>query len=85
MALQGYWLHDEPQEDDTFFLHTDVCEYLPKLESRTPLGLHADCWSAVRQARFIRNKVEGCPYCSPACHTTESQPIESTQESDSGG
>ena len=73
MAFQGYWLHNEPQAEGGYFAHTEWCEYLPPLESRTPLGLHADCQSALVQARILHENMSGCPHCTSSCNTGETQ------------
>ena len=43
---------------------------LPNPENRVPLGWHASCAGAVREARQIYSDVNGCFYCASECHTT---------------
>lgn len=46
------------------------CGSMPDLASRIPLGWHADCSSAVREANNRGYKpADGCANCAPSCHT----------------
>lgn len=42
---------------------------LPDRANRLDLGYHADCSSAVRQARQTYSQANGCRWCAMACHT----------------
>lgn len=46
-----------------------VCNRLPLFSNRRDLGYHVNCQSAVRQAKGIYAKSNGCYYCCPTCHT----------------
>lgn len=45
------------------------CSHLPDPANRLGLGNHSACQSAVVAAREYYAQVNGCYYCSNACHT----------------
>ncbi|CAN02842.1 hypothetical protein DOU09_04805 [Clavibacter michiganensis subsp. michiganensis] len=47
-----------------------TCNRLPLQANRVDLGSHASCSGAVSAARRLYNNVNGCAYCSSACHTS---------------
>ena len=68
MAL--YYVNDNPQSNGDHEVHTTGCSWLPNPENRTSLGSFTSCHMAVVKARQFHSKVNGCYYCSKACHTT---------------
>lgn len=50
-------------------VHSDTCRHYATLISYEALGLHANCQSAVAEAkRRGYPKADGCAECSPLCH-----------------
>lgn len=45
------------------------CRDPAKPENRVDLGWHADCHGAVRKAKDMGYKANGCAFCASACHT----------------
>jgi hypothetical protein len=43
---------------------------LPDAEHRRDLGWHANCQSAVIEAKKVYSGVNGCFYCATNCHTS---------------
>jgi hypothetical protein len=43
---------------------------LPALSNRRNLGEQTDCWAALDAAKRHFDDVDGCAYCTPACHTS---------------
>jgi hypothetical protein len=45
---------------------------MPQPASQIDLGFHPSCHGAVATAkqRWPGNRINGCYYCCPACHTT---------------
>lgn len=48
---------------------TARCDRLPDPSNRLSLGDHQNCHTAVQKARQTYSKVDGCYYCSNACHS----------------
>jgi hypothetical protein len=51
---------------------TTGCSYMPKPENQINLGQHPSCKEAVAYAKqyWSNVRINGCYYCSYACHTT---------------
>ncbi len=45
------------------------CNHLPSLQNQRALGTFPSCHGAITEARKHYNNVDGCYYCSPACHS----------------
>ncbi|MCI5211671.1 MAG: hypothetical protein D3910_23470 [Candidatus Electrothrix sp. ATG2] len=58
--------HTNPNNDHE--VHTSTCHVLPSAANRTYLGEFTNCHDAVRQAKTIYTKVDGCIHCCKACH-----------------
>lgn len=67
--MHRYYVNNNPQPSGVHEVHTSTCSFYPLINSTTYLGIHSDCKEAVRAASFIHSNVDGCYYCSPACHT----------------
>lgn len=66
-----YCMNKNSQSNGDHEVHdTAKCTRLPKPENRRDLGWHADCRSAVKQAKTYDPKADGCAYCCPECHTS---------------
>lgn len=64
-----YYVSKVAQPNGDHEVHDETCTWLPQPEHRTYLGYHESCYSAVIAARKEYYQVNGCRYCSPACHT----------------
>lgn len=51
-------------------VHVETCSRLPDADNRINLGDFSECSAAVEAAKGYYDDVNGCSYCSPACHTT---------------
>ena len=49
--------------------NADTCIRLPLPVNQLDLGYHANCRTAVAQAKLYDRDADGCAYCSPECHT----------------
>lgn len=69
--MAKYCVNMNPQSTGEHEVHniTSGCRYLPDPSNRKQLGEHANCHSAVAAAKAHYTNVDGCFYCSKACHT----------------
>lgn len=65
-----YYVNDNAQKNGDHEVHTSTCTYLPSAENRTYLGSFDTCDDAVAKAKDHHDQVNGCAYCSSACHTS---------------
>lgn len=66
--MYDYYVNDRAQANGDHEVHKEGCIYMPS--SKTYLGKHASCASAVAAAKKIYSKSNGCRTCSTACHTS---------------
>lgn len=64
-----YYVNKQAQSNGDHEVHTTGCSYLPDEKNRLYLGLFDNCHDAVREARKHYSQVNGCYWCSRACHT----------------
>lgn len=67
--MATYYVNDNAQSDGYHEVHTSSCSYLPTPASRTYLGSFSSCTEAVKEAKKIYTKSDGCYWCSRSCHT----------------
>jgi hypothetical protein len=67
--MASYYVNTKEQNNGDHEVHRTGCNYLPKPENRRYLGEFSMCQAAVREARKYYDQVNGCYYCSNACHT----------------
>ena len=67
--MANYYVNINAQLNGDHEVHTTGCTHPPELGSRKQLGDHPNCQSAVKDAKQFYNQVNGCFYCSLACHT----------------
>lgn len=67
MAL--YYVNKNSQANGDHEVHRFGCSWLPEQHNRIYLGNFSSCAPAVRAARQYFSQVNGCYYCSRACHT----------------
>lgn len=65
--MATYYVNDNAQNTGEHEVHLSTCTFLPSY--RSFLGEHASCWGAIVEARKIYSNVDGCFWCSNACHT----------------
>jgi hypothetical protein len=65
--MNHYYVNDRAQANGDHEVHTVDCTYLPA--HRTYLGSFMSCHGAVLKARETYTHVNGCAFCSSACHT----------------
>lgn len=63
-----YYVNNNAQKTGEHEVHADGCLWLAVMDSKTSLGWHESCRTAVVAARQHFLKVDGCATCSPACH-----------------
>ena len=68
MAL--YYVNKNAQENGDHEVHKKGCYWLPMVKNQIYLGNYSSCHFAVRKAKEYYSQVNGCQYCSPACHTS---------------
>ena len=68
--MTKYYVNNNEQYNGDHEVHTEFCGYLPELENRVYLGDFTNCSAAVKEAKKHHKQVNGCYYCSAACHTT---------------
>lgn len=65
--MASYYVNDNAQTSGEHEVHNEGCTFFPS--DRTYLGEHNSCGPAVAKAREIYDNVDGCFWCSRACHT----------------
>jgi len=63
-----FYVNDNPQPSGEHEVHESGCIWLAKVKSKTSLGAHQNCFTAVQTAANIYGNVDGCAYCCSACH-----------------
>jgi hypothetical protein len=69
MGMTMYYVNKSAQSNGDHEVHEDGCSYLPDVENRIYLGSFASCGPAVEKAKEHYDQVNGCYWCSEACHT----------------
>lgn len=66
--MANYYVNNKAQANSgDHEVHKDSCAKLPS--DRTYLGNFTSCTEAVRKAKEIYAKSDGCSWCSGECHT----------------
>jgi hypothetical protein len=68
--MKQYYVNKNAQSNGDHEVHESGCEFLPAVENRMFLGSFESCFEAVKEAKKHYKKVDGCYYCSRACHTS---------------
>ena len=63
----NYYVNNNAQPNGDHEVHRDGCNYMPI--SKTHLGAFNNCHDAVKAAKQYYAQVNGCYFCSTACHT----------------
>lgn len=64
-----YYVNTNAQNNGDHEVHRTGCSFLPSVANREYLGEFSNCAAAVQEARRYYRQVNGCYYCSRACHT----------------
>lgn len=67
--MTKYYINDRAQSTGEHEVHTDSCSLLYLISSKTYLGEHSTCYSALTEASKYTGNVDGCATCCPVCHT----------------
>lgn len=65
--MTHYYVNQQPQSTGEHEVHADGCHVMPN--SKTSLGYHETCSTAVQAAKVHYAKVDGCYHCARPCHT----------------
>ena len=67
--MGNYYVNKNAQANGDHEVHRDGCSFMPAQSSCLSLGFFRNCQDAVRAAGNHYSQVNGCYYCSTACHT----------------
>jgi hypothetical protein len=67
--VASYYVNKNAQANGDHEVHAAGCSFMPDAENRIYLGEFSTCAPAVREAKKFYDQVNGCYYCSSACHT----------------
>ena len=67
--MSSYYVNRNTQLNGDHEVHTTGCSWLPNRDNRIYLGEFSSCYPAVTAAKRHFSQVNGCYYCSNACHT----------------
>jgi hypothetical protein len=67
--MPWYYVNKNAQNDGYHEVHETGCEQGAHTANQDSLGWHMDCAGAVAKAKDSYTYVDGCFYCSEACHT----------------
>ncbi|HBQ88682.1 MAG TPA: hypothetical protein DD803_04380 [Alcaligenes faecalis] len=72
--MQQFVINQNQQANGDYEVHnlTTPCRWMPSPQNQISLGIHLHCGYAVQEAkaRWPGNRINGCAYCCPACHTS---------------
>lgn len=68
--MATYYVNRNAQDNGDHEVHSASCSFLPEAENRLYLGEFSTCQDAVNAAAKYYTDVDGCYYCSYACHTS---------------
>ena len=67
--MAHYYVNKRAQPNGDHEVHAYGCVWMPEEENRLYLGQFHSCAAAVKEAKKHYYQVNGCYYCSRACHT----------------
>ena len=67
--MPEYYVNDNPQDNGDHEVHKEGCSWLDLVNSKTDLGFHLTCSTAVEKAKEIYPTADGCKHCSIECHS----------------
>lgn len=68
--MARYYVNKNAQANGDHEVHTLACDRLPDEKNRIYLGDFRECHEAVKEAKKYFYQVNGCYWCSRACHTS---------------
>lgn len=68
--MAPYYVNKNAQANGDHEVHRRGCSWMPLPENRIYLGSFLSCHGAVAAASMYFLRVNGCYYCSSACHTS---------------
>jgi len=68
--MYHYYVHTLVDENGDHEVHKEGCDKMPNIENRTYLGIFSSCREAVKKAKEIYPRSNGCYWCSRECHTS---------------
>lgn len=68
--MARYYVNKNAQPNGDHEVHTASCSFVPDPENRIYLGEFSSCYGAVREAKKLYPKSDGCFYCCKECHTS---------------
>ena len=68
--MANYYVNDNAQPNGDHEVHVDTCYWYALMSSKTYLGVYSSCADAVRAAKRIYQRSNGCVHCSEECHTS---------------
>ena len=68
--MDKYYVNNTSQSNGDHEVHKTGCYWLGLIVSKTDLGYHSNCSSAVGKAKTYYRQSNGCKTCSPFCHTS---------------
>ncbi|WP_434637084.1 hypothetical protein MLC35_11350 [Sulfurimonas sp. NW7] len=72
--MQKFVINKNQQANGDHEVHNTStgCSYMPNVKNQIDLGYHVSCKEAVIEAkkRWTGHRINGCYYCSIACHTS---------------
>ncbi|HET7436704.1 MAG TPA: hypothetical protein VFN10_18490 [Thermoanaerobaculia bacterium] len=66
--MASYYVNNGTDSNNDHEVHKEPCDKMPS--DRKYLGEFDNCQDAVKEAKKTYTKVNGCYYCSRACHTS---------------
>ena len=64
-----YYVNDNAQFNGDHEVHKSDCYWLGLAQSKTDLGYHNSCHTAVTAAKLRYRQSNGCAHCASSCHT----------------
>lgn len=68
--MKTYYVNSNAQANGDHEVHSEGCLYMPNYENRRFLGYFSNCQDAIRDAKKIYIKPNGCYHCCYQCHTS---------------
>jgi hypothetical protein len=69
-AMALYYVNKQAQSNGDHEVHASSCSHLPNVQNKHYLGPFDRCQDAVKEAKKVYPKSNGCYWCSTTCHTT---------------
>lgn len=66
--MPNYYVNTDAQSTGEHEVHQIDCNHGPAADKRRSIGWYSSCSSAIEQAKKLYMKVDGCYFCSNACH-----------------